>query len=296
MNIAIDTFFRCTGILRRLLVWPSEMIWPWNLPYLITIRTLHETESPLSPRWLGLTRRRFFLIVLIVSFCYQWVSRFMFPMLGFFPWWCLINQRSVLLSQLTGPRGFAMGLLPLDWGVIGNALRTPIIVPAWAHMNIAVTFLSVGWLIIPLLYYTNVAEWARLPLTGTTNYKVIGHPGQTQKTVAHAVVTYCYFGAILALFLHTALFHGRDLIKYARTSLHNRQNDVHCTLIGKYKDAPGWMYASLFIVTLIALCLTCHFGKLMPWYYVLVAVSLVIIYIIPSSVMRVSNSFELDTD
>ncbi len=268
------------------------MIWPWNLPYLVTIRTLHEVESPLATRWLGLTRLRFFIVVVIISFCYQWGPRFMFPMLDGFPWWCLINQNSVLLSQLTGPKAFAMGLFPLDWGVIGNLLRTPIITPAWAHINIGIGFLLIGWLVIPILYYTNVQDWARLPVTGTTNYKVIGSSTQTQKTVTEAVVSYFYFGAILALFLHTILFHGRTLIRYARTSLHNRQNDVHCTLIGKYKEAPGWIYGILFIITLTTACLTCHYGQLMPWYYVFVAVSLVIVYIIPSSFMRVSYLLE----
>ncbi len=279
--------FSLAGILRRLFVWPSEMIWPWNLPYLITIRTFHEIEPPLSPRWLGLTRRRFFVVVLIISFCYQWISRFIFPMVDYFPWWCLINQKSTLLSQLTGPNALAMGLLPLDWGVIGNALRTPIIVPGWAHMNIGITFILVGWLIIPLLYYKNVLNWARLPITGITNYAVIGSPEQTQMTVTNAIVTFCYFGGMFALFVHTFLFDGRDLIKYARTSLHNRQNDVHCTLISKYKEAPGWVYAILFVITFISLCLTCHYGQLMPWYYLLVSIILVVVYIIPSSVMQV---------
>ena len=124
-------FISCVGVLRRLFVWPSEMVWPWNLPYLVTIRTLHEVESPFTAKWLGLTRRRFFVILLIITFCYPWVSRFMFTMLGVFPWWCLINQNSIVLSQLTGPRAFSIGLLPLDWSVISNVLRTPIIVPAW---------------------------------------------------------------------------------------------------------------------------------------------------------------------
>jgi hypothetical protein len=61
-----------------------------------------------------------------------------------------------------------MGFIPLDWGGIGNALRTSIIVPAWAHINIGITFVLVDWLIISLLYYTNVLDWARLPVTGLT--------------------------------------------------------------------------------------------------------------------------------
>jgi hypothetical protein len=209
--------------------------------------------------------------MLIASFCYQWVPLFMFPMINYFPWWCVINRSSTLLSQLTGPSALAMGLLPLNWGVISNTLRTPIMVPGWAHMNIGITFLLIGWLVIPVLYYANVYEWARLPVTGTTDYPVIGQPDKTQKTVTHALVTYFYFGAMLALFLHTLLFHSRDLIKYARTSLQNRQNDVHCTLIAKYKEASGWVYCILFIVTLIGACLACHFGELMPWYYVFVS-------------------------
>ena len=129
-------------------------------------------------------------------------------------------------------------------------------------------------------------------MTGTTNYRVIGDSKLTQKTVTHAVVTYFYFGAVLALFLHTILFHSRTIIKYVRTSLNNRQNDVHCTLIGKYEEASGWIYGILFVITLITACLSCHFSKLMPWYYVLVAVGFVIVYIVPSNILWVSCFLE----
>lgn len=268
------------------------MVWPWNFPFMVVLRTLNETESPLSARWLGLTRRRFLVIVLGISFVYRWFPGFIFPMLIVFPWWCLINPSSTRLSQVTGPSGLAMGLIPLDWLTIAPTQIWHLIAPWWAYANMIVGFVLIGWLIIPILYYCNVADWADLPVTGTTYYPVADNPDQAQYTVTTAIINYIFWGSFIALFLHTILFHSRDLWKYARTSLQNRQNDVHCTLIGKYKEAPGWVFGILFAITLLGACLTCHFSNFLSWYYVIAATCIGIIFVVPMGLLQVSYLFK----
>ena len=250
---------------------------------------MHETESPFSARWLGLTQRRFFLIMLIGSFAYHWLPGLMFPMLNFFPWWCLIQPNSTILSQLTGPNGFAMGLITLDWSNLSLSFQHPLIPPWWAYANMIVGFCLVGYLIIPILYYSNVLDWSRLPVTGSLDAAVLGHPEQRQASINTAFSTYLYFGGIIAIVIHTILFHGVSLFKYARQSLHNRQNDIHCTLISQYKEARGWLYGILFASTFTGTCLICHFTHLMPWYYMFVAVPLAVVLIIPVGVLQVSH-------
>lgn len=52
-----------------------------------------------------------------------------------------------------------MGILTFDWSqilVAGNPLN----IPWWAQVNVGVLFVVVYWMIVPLLYYTNVsAAW-----------------------------------------------------------------------------------------------------------------------------------------
>ncbi|CAF1295330.1 unnamed protein product [Adineta steineri] len=286
--------FGLAGFLRRLLVWPSEMIWPWNFPFMVVIRTLNETESPLSTRWLGLTRRRFLVFVLTISFVYRWFPSFIFPMLTTFPWWCLIKPSSTRLSQVTGPNGLAMGLFPLDWLTIASGQSFHLIPPWWVYVNMIIGFVLIAWFIIPILYYCNVANWASLPVTGLNTYPVIDHSDQVQRTITVAIVDYIFWGSFLALFLHTILFHSRDLWKYARTSLHNRQNDVHCTLIGKYKEAPGWIFGILFTVTLLTACLICHFTHFLPWYYVIAATCIGTVFIVPMGLLQALSGILID--
>jgi hypothetical protein len=268
------------------------MTWPFNFPYMVALRTMNESESPFTARWLGLTRRRMFVIAMTTGFAYQWFPTFIFPMLAFFPWWCLIRPSSTLLSQLTGPGGLSLGVIPLDWERYFNIFPYPFIAPWWAYANMIFGLVLVGYTIIPILYYTNVMDWARLPVTGSAIAVVPGHPEQTQRTITYALTTYLFFGGMIAMVIHTVFFDGRDLIKYARTSLHNRQNDVHCTLIGKYKEVSGWIYAIMFALTFVVACLVCHFAHLMPWYYMFVVIGFGTIFTILSGLLQVSYLFE----
>lgn len=34
-----------------------------------------------------------------------------------------------------------------------------------------------------------------------------------------------------------------------------------------YKEAPEWWYTILFILAFALAAIVCHYGKLMPWYY-----------------------------
>jgi hypothetical protein len=265
------------------------MIWVWLFPYMVTLRTMHEKESPLSPRWLGLTRYCFFIIILIFAFTYQWFPLLIFPKLNSFPWWCLINQNSTVLSQLTGPAGLAMGLIPLNWYQFLYPYMSPLTQPWWAYANMIIGFVLVGWILIPVLYYSNVLNWSKLPIIGNVPYLSPNDENNVQYPVGTAIVTYLYFAVFISLLVHTFLYHGRDILKYSRTSLKNRQNDVHCTLISQYKDVPKWMYIMVYIIAFVSSCLVCNFCDLMPWYYMFVTVGLSIIFTIPISIVQVSE-------
>jgi hypothetical protein len=71
------TGFGLAGMCRRFLVWPASMVWPQNLVACTLLNTLHAEDEDdgigigIGPyRGKGMSRYRFFMIVLIASFIY----------------------------------------------------------------------------------------------------------------------------------------------------------------------------------------------------------------------------------
>ena len=60
---------------------------------------------------------------------------------------------------------------------------------------------------------------------------------------------------------------GKTIIKQFRSSLKDNTNDIHAKLMSQYKEAPEWWYAILFVIAFTLAAIVCHFGKLMPWYF-----------------------------
>lgn len=81
--------------------------------------------------------------------------------LSSFSWLCWIKPESKTINTLFGTSfGLGMGVLTFDWTqitVIGN----PLIIPWWAQVNIIIGFVLFYWLIVPLIYFTNVGHALR---------------------------------------------------------------------------------------------------------------------------------------
>ena len=93
------------------------------------------------------------------------------------------------------------------------------------------------------------------------------------------------FAAIAAVIVHTILYEGNEhysiclirmnmylqkgkaIIKQFRSSLQDHSGDIHAKLMSRYKEAPEWWYTILFVLAFALAAFVCHFGKLMPWYF-----------------------------
>ncbi|TPX37132.1 hypothetical protein SmJEL517_g01015 [Synchytrium microbalum] len=166
------------GLLRKWLVYPSQMVWPASLPYVQLMSTFHGGQA--NPI---LTRQRltFFRNALIIFTIYQFIPGFIAPSLTSIAVLCLIgggpSQRiSRLLAQVgSGFNGAGVLTFSLDWSYAG-ALG-PLVTPFWAMLNVvgsAVVFgrpapffsfflplaspeVILAWIIMPLLYrFTNL--------------------------------------------------------------------------------------------------------------------------------------------
>ncbi|CAF0925135.1 unnamed protein product, partial [Didymodactylos carnosus] len=297
------------GIMRRFLVWPSAMIWPSNLVSCALFRTLHETadekEKEKPSKW-KMSRLKFFFIAFGCQFLYYWFPGYIFPLLAAFSWICMIKPKNIVVAQLTGNSGLGIGSIDFDWNAIVAFLSSPIVVPFWAQLNILVGFVTLAWIFTPISYYLNLWGSQALPIVSNkiftpdgyvydihavlnketrlneTAYEQYGH---IRMTAIFAMSYGVSFAAITAVIVHTILYHGPQIIKQFKTSLSD-QSDIHAKLMARYPEAPEWWYSILFVVSFIIAAIVCHVGKLMPWYYLFVAVAISFFFLLPTGIVQ----------
>ena len=80
----------------------------------------------------------------------------------------LTNRRpstdNLVINQLFGTvSGLGMGFITFDWSQIAF-IGSPLMVPWWAQVHVFAGFVLAYWIILPILYYTNVSFLLVLPL------------------------------------------------------------------------------------------------------------------------------------
>jgi hypothetical protein len=62
-----------------------------------------------------------------------------------------------IVNQLFGvTTGLGLGIITLDWSQV-TYFSNPLIVPWWAIVNIGVCFIFFYWILVPIIYFTNVS-------------------------------------------------------------------------------------------------------------------------------------------
>ncbi|KIO27768.1 hypothetical protein M407DRAFT_7102 [Tulasnella calospora MUT 4182] len=151
------TGFAFAAFGRRLFIYPASVIWPNYLVTSTLMNTLHADED--TPSQGGqMTRYRFFIIGGIGAFLYYFLPD------------------NVVVNQLFGTvTGLGMGLLTFDWNQVAY-IKSPLVIPWWASVNIILGFVVFCWILAPVLYYNNVWNMGHLPITGYSAYDRFGLP------------------------------------------------------------------------------------------------------------------------
>jgi hypothetical protein len=159
----------------------------------------------------------------------------------------MIKPTNYLLSQLTGYYGLSMGAFTFNWFNIAWTLGSPMIVPRWAIVNIAVDFIVATWIITPIVYFTDTWNTYNHPIAEVT------HSSNRGSTVG-IVSTAATFANLSAVLVHMFLHHSNTLWKELRgRSLEEKGNDVHCRLTALYSDVSDWWFATVSIVAFIVI-------------------------------------------
>jgi OPT family oligopeptide transporter len=149
------TGFCLAGLCQRFVIWPASMIWPEALVVATNLNAFHAEDEGFGG---GISRIRFLVICAAGAAAYSWLPGFLFVGLSWFSWMCWILPGNKVVNQLFGVQsGLGMGILTFDWSQIvwfGN----PLVIPWWAQANIAAAFVFFSWIIVPIIYYTNVSH------------------------------------------------------------------------------------------------------------------------------------------
>lgn len=127
--------FGIAGLLRDVLVYPTRMLWPINLPVATLLEALHRDKSE--------TRRRLkvFYIIFICIFVWETLPEYMFTVLTGLSVFCLAKQDSLVFTNLfggaSGNEGLGFLSICFDWNYIAG-LWNPLWMPLQTSVNLII--------------------------------------------------------------------------------------------------------------------------------------------------------------
>ncbi|KAG5980805.1 hypothetical protein E4U43_006699 [Claviceps pusilla] len=301
--------FGIAGIARRFLVWPASMVWPANLVTCAVMHALHKHEGtePASTNGWAISRYRFFLLVSVATFFYQWVPEVMAPFLQYFTFACWIAPDNVLVNQLFGHVS-GLGILPItfDWLGVSSWLGSPLQTPLFAILNI-----SLGLVICLVgtlgLAYGGPVEYKYLPLSANKNWDRFARPYNTSRILSPdltvnetaykayspillgATFSLGYgmsFATLVSTLSHVGLFYGPDIWRRAFEA-RSDEPDVHMRLMQKYREAPEFWFTIVFVIS-FAFGMTASqvWDTHLPWWAYIVCILIAAVFFIPIGMIQ----------
>ncbi|XP_068657023.1 oligopeptide transporter 4-like [Aristolochia californica] len=298
------------GILRKFAVEPSNMWWPSSLVQVTLFQAMHKRENHR-----GITRGKFFVMAMVLSFIWYIVPGFLFPTIMSLSVLCFAFPKSVTAQQVgSGMYGLGIGSFSFDWATIAGFLGSPLVSPFFAIVNVFVGYVLFVYVVFPTLYWGyNTYDAKTFPFISSSLYASNGQEYNTSAIVTDKfeldVNTYEKQGRVnLALFFavsyglgfanvastltHCALFYGREICNQLRSSYQGKM-DIHSRLMKRYKDIPGWWFYLLLLVTVaVSLCL-CIFMRdqvQLPWWGLLVACVLAFFFTLPIAIITATTN------
>ncbi|KND86728.1 Sexual differentiation process protein isp4 [Tolypocladium ophioglossoides CBS 100239] len=301
--------FGVAGIARRFLVWPASMVWPANLVTTTVMYSLHNHESadPATSNGWRIGRYKFFLIVGLATFVWEWVPQVFAQFLQLFVLACFIAPENVVVNQVFGGQT-GLGILPIsfDWNTISGFLNSPLQTPAFAIANVAA---GLGLMVIGAvgLAWGGPDYYRYLPISANANWDRYARHYNTSRilTAEYTVNETAYkeyspillgatfslsygmsFATLISTVTHVALFYGPDVWRRARSSK-SEQPDIHLKLMRRYKEAPEWWFLSIFLFSFaFGMVASQVWETHLPWWAYIVCILIGIVLFIPIGMVQ----------
>ncbi|SCU94224.1 LANO_0E06106g1_1 [Lachancea nothofagi CBS 11611] len=298
--------FALAGLTRKILVTPASMIWPANLVSCTFLTNMHINENHVANGW-KISRLKFFLVVFVCGFVYYWFPGFIFQALSYFAWVTWIKPDNIIVNQVFGA-STGLGLIPLalDWNQIAGYIGSPLIPPVGAIFSILLSMVTIFWIVVPAVHYSNVWFGNYLPISDSSSYDRFQNVYQVKKIVtenltfnqeayeaysplylsASFAISYgLSFASITAIVVHTALFHGKQIWNQVKNSGQEKE-DVHGRLMKQYKDVPQWWFAIVFLAFFgMAVATIRAWETEMPVYSLILALIIAAFFLLPVGII-----------
>eukprot|EP01018_Ginkgo_biloba_P023265 Gb_06649 [translate_table: standard] len=298
------------GLLRKYVVEPAHMWWPSTLVQVSLFRALHENH-----KGKGLSRGKFFFIVMICSFSYYIFPGYLFSTLSNISWVCWAWPKSVTAQQIgSGMKGLGIGAFALDWSTIAAFSFSPLVSPFFAIFNVFVGYVLIVYIAIPVAYWgSNLYHGKNFPIFSShlfnaqgqaynisaivndkfeLDYAAYGRQGRIHLSVFFALTYGFGFATVAATITHVFLFYGKEIWQRSIAARDTRP-DVHTRLMRKYPDIPQWWFYALLIATLAVSFVTCGVFKSqvqLPWWGLIMACGLACFFTLPISVITATTN------
>ncbi|KAI0305716.1 OPT oligopeptide transporter [Multifurca ochricompacta] len=287
------------GLLRDLLVYPTYAFYPTYISVVTLLQSLHFGGL------LNYKKRRFFWIVFVAIFFWEWIPQYPFPLLTAISVICLAsNGRSTFVRNLfgAGSSNEGLGLLSFStsWTLItqGNPLVWP-----WQTQVNSYIGMALGYIVLTSCYYGDVFGGRDLAFMSTSlfgndgnvyNQTAILTPdskldptqlaevGLPRYTTTYAISQLAFNCSLGAAIVHILIWNWRELseaVGRMRSAVDKKEiDDPHYNEMKKYREVPMSWYLTLFIASLAVGIGCSHAGGhgvvLMPWWSVILFTAL----------------------
>jgi OPT family oligopeptide transporter len=154
------------GLMRGILVQPSKMLWPINIPVNSLLETLHRDRAE---TW---RRLKVFLAVFFFMFFYEIIPEWIFPLLQGVSIFCLAQKHSLVFTNLfggsSGNEGLGFLSISFDWQYVAS-LGSPLWMPLYTLTNSLIGYL-LCIVVFMALYYGNIWEAQNFPFLSQLLY------------------------------------------------------------------------------------------------------------------------------
>ncbi|GAA6063037.1 hypothetical protein JCM10212_001016 [Sporobolomyces blumeae] len=285
------------GLTRSFTVFPTYIVYPNLVPTVNLFDALHRDKDEGAQK----KRLRFFWIVFIAIFCWEWIPEFVAPTLTGISIFCLARRDSAWFTRIfggsNGNEGLGMFSLCLDWAYIGSgggslgALFTPFTTQVSQYIGVALCcmifcgmYATNAWnaaqfpFLSQDLFYENGSQYDQntiLNADWSLNETALAEQGLPWYAASNAVY---YVGCNLAIgatLTHVALWYWRPILQAFKSYRDRSQPDPHYQLMRVYKEVPMWMYGAIMVGSFACAMATCYTGhSQLPWWALIVALIL----------------------
>lgn len=309
--------FGMAGFFTRFLVTPASMIWPTNLISTSLFTALHDKSKPDPAKTSGWTmgKYRFFMIVMVVSFVWYWFPGYIAPFLSVFAWVTWIRPNNAIVNQIFGGwTGLSLIPMTFDWTQISGFNFSPLIAPWHGIANTLIACILWYWIITPALHYSGLFYAKYLPISDSNSYDNTASRYNVSRIVTPAL-TFDYeeykrysplflsttfalsyglsFASMIALLVHTALFHGKDLIQRIK-NMGMEEEDVHQRLMSRFKPVPWWWYGAVTLVMIgMALGVTQGYDTHLSWWAFFISLIIAVVWFVPCGMVQAMTNIQI---